>query len=149
MRETRERDFRLFVACELPPEARDALARVQADLLEQGAGRLRWVRQGIHLTLKFLGAVPPTRRSASPTPAESNRRAVHAEPALRPARQLRRAHAIARAMGGPGGRRGRARRAGRDGGESAGAAGLPAGGAVVPHLTLASARADEYGNSRS
>jgi 2'-5' RNA ligase len=60
MREKREVNLRLFVACELPPEARDALARVQADLREKGAGRLRWVRpEGIHLTLKFLGAVAP------------------------------------------------------------------------------------------
>jgi 2'-5' RNA ligase len=52
--------LRLFVACELPPEALEALARIQADLRERGAGRLRWVRpEGIHLTLKFLGAVSP------------------------------------------------------------------------------------------
>jgi 2'-5' RNA ligase len=60
MRETKEQNLRLFVACELPPEAREALARMQADLREKGAGRLRWVRpEGIHLTLKFLGAVAP------------------------------------------------------------------------------------------
>jgi 2'-5' RNA ligase len=58
--EGREQSLRLFVACELPPEAREALAQVQAELREQGAGRLRWVRpEGIHLTLKFLGAVAP------------------------------------------------------------------------------------------
>jgi RNA 2',3'-cyclic 3'-phosphodiesterase len=67
MRETKEQGLRLFVACELPPEAREALGRIQADLRERGAGRLpagrqglRWVRpEGIHLTLKFLGAVSP------------------------------------------------------------------------------------------
>jgi 2'-5' RNA ligase len=60
MREARDRDLRLFVACELPPEARDALGQVQSSLREAGAGRLRWVRpEGIHLTLKFLGAVAP------------------------------------------------------------------------------------------
>ena len=60
MRETTEKNLRLFVACELPPEARDALSRVQADLRAHGTGRLRWVRpEGIHLTLKFLGAVAP------------------------------------------------------------------------------------------
>jgi len=59
-REGMERDLRLFVACELPQEARDALAAVQSDLRAQGTGRLRWVRpEGIHLTLKFLGAVAP------------------------------------------------------------------------------------------
>jgi 2'-5' RNA ligase len=60
MREKKEGNLRLFVACELPQEALDALARLQADLREKGAGRLRWVRpEGIHLTLKFLGAVAP------------------------------------------------------------------------------------------
>jgi 2'-5' RNA ligase len=54
-----DRNLRLFVACELPQAARDALARLQEELRAQGAGRLRWVRpQGIHLTLKFLGDVP-------------------------------------------------------------------------------------------
>ncbi|HUS83457.1 MAG TPA: RNA 2',3'-cyclic phosphodiesterase [Dehalococcoidia bacterium] len=54
----RENNLRLFVACELPPEALEALARVQSDLRDQGAGRLRWVRpEGVHLTLKFLGGV--------------------------------------------------------------------------------------------
>ncbi len=56
----REKDLRLFVACELPAEALAALTQVQSELRERGAGRLRWVRpEGIHLTLKFLGAVSP------------------------------------------------------------------------------------------
>jgi RNA 2',3'-cyclic 3'-phosphodiesterase len=60
MRETQESSLRLFVACELPAEALEALGRVQAELRELGTGRLRWVRpEGIHLTLKFLGAVAP------------------------------------------------------------------------------------------
>ncbi len=50
--------LRLFVACELPDDVRTALGRVQDDLRRLGAGRLRWVRpEGIHVTLKFLGAV--------------------------------------------------------------------------------------------
>jgi 2'-5' RNA ligase len=57
-----ERDeptLRLFVACELPSEMRTALASLQEALRKKGAPRLRWVRpEGIHLTLKFLGAVP-------------------------------------------------------------------------------------------
>ncbi len=62
MRETKESGLRLFVACELPPEALDALGRIQSELRERGAGRLRWVRpEGIHLTLKFLGSVAPDR----------------------------------------------------------------------------------------
>ncbi len=60
MREKQDRGLRLFVACELPSEALEALGRIQAELRELGAGRLRWVRpEGIHLTLKFLGAVAP------------------------------------------------------------------------------------------
>lgn len=57
--------LRLFVACELPGEAREALAAVQRLLQEQGAEGLRWVRpEGIHLTLKFLGEVPARRLEA-------------------------------------------------------------------------------------
>lgn len=52
--------LRLFVACELTDETRQALGGIQTDLRRQGADRvLRWVRpEGIHLTLKFLGSVP-------------------------------------------------------------------------------------------
>ena len=54
-----EATLRLFVACELPPEMKAALASLQEALRKKGAPRVRWVRpEGIHLTLKFLGAVP-------------------------------------------------------------------------------------------
>ena len=57
--------LRLFVACELPGEARESLAAVQRLLQERGAEGLRWVRpEGIHLTLKFLGQVPARRLEA-------------------------------------------------------------------------------------
>lgn len=57
--------LRLFVACELPSEARESLAVVQRLLREGGAEGLRWVRpEGIHLTLKFLGEVPARRLEA-------------------------------------------------------------------------------------
>ncbi len=57
--------LRLFVACELPDEVRDALGNLQEELRRQGAGRLRWVRpEGIHITLKFLGEVEETRVDA-------------------------------------------------------------------------------------
>jgi 2'-5' RNA ligase len=57
--------LRLFIACELPDEAREALAAVQRLLQERGADGLRWVRpEGIHLTLKFLGEVPARRLEA-------------------------------------------------------------------------------------
>ncbi len=60
-----EPTLRLFVACELPPEMRAALASLQEALREKGAPRLRWVRpEGIHLTLKFLGAVPQEKVAA-------------------------------------------------------------------------------------
>ena len=53
---------RLFVACELPDGVRQALGRIQDDLRRLGAGRLRWARpEGIHVTLKFLGAVEESR----------------------------------------------------------------------------------------
>jgi 2'-5' RNA ligase len=57
-----ESELRLFVACELPPEMRAALAALQDTLRRQGVPPVRWVRpEGIHLTLKFLGSVPAER----------------------------------------------------------------------------------------
>ncbi len=65
MAESHPQQLRLFVACELPGEMRDALGAIQEDLRRQGAGRLRWVRpEGIHITLKFLGEVEETRVEA-------------------------------------------------------------------------------------
>jgi len=57
-------DLRLFVAIELPGEVRSVLSKMQHDLQRDAAlARLRWVRpEGIHLTLKFLGAVPAEKR---------------------------------------------------------------------------------------
>ncbi len=62
----RERDRpRLFIACELPAEVREALAGVQRDLRAAGAEGLRWVRpEGIHVTLKFLGETDAARLPA-------------------------------------------------------------------------------------
>jgi 2'-5' RNA ligase len=53
-------NLRLFVAIELPDDVRDALARAIDGLKRAGAADgLRWVRpEGMHLTLKFLGATP-------------------------------------------------------------------------------------------
>lgn len=52
-------DLRLFVAVELPDDVRNALADAIAVLQRAGMGEgMRWVRpEGVHLTLKFLGAV--------------------------------------------------------------------------------------------
>ncbi len=57
-----EQALRLFVAAELPPEARRALHQGMERLKAVVAVPLRWVGvDGIHLTLKFLGAVPARR----------------------------------------------------------------------------------------
>lgn len=62
MKVSAEQGLRLFVACELPTEATDALAQIQETLRSRVPSRLRWVRpEGIHLTLKFLGSVPASR----------------------------------------------------------------------------------------
>lgn len=58
----RPNQLRLFVACELPDDVRDALARIQADLRRMAGDSLRWVRpESIHVTLKFLGEVDGAR----------------------------------------------------------------------------------------
>ncbi|MBW1712728.1 MAG: RNA 2',3'-cyclic phosphodiesterase [Deltaproteobacteria bacterium] len=54
-------NLRLFWALELPQEVKAALAQAQRELKRTGAD-VRWVRiEAIHLTLKFLGPVPPER----------------------------------------------------------------------------------------
>lgn len=51
--------LRLFVAIELPGEVSEAVGRLQHQLQRRGLEKLRWVRpEGIHVTLKFLGATP-------------------------------------------------------------------------------------------
>ncbi len=57
-----ERPLRLFIALELPPEARLALGRTVDTLRASGVASLRWMAaENIHLTLKFLGDVTPHR----------------------------------------------------------------------------------------
>ena len=58
--------IRSFVAVELTDEVRQALAAVQRDLKAQAPpGVARWTRpDSIHLTLQFLGDVPPDRVEA-------------------------------------------------------------------------------------
>jgi len=64
--------LRLFVAIELPGEVREALGRLQHELQRRGLEKLRWVRpEGIHLTLKFLGATPVERVPAIQDALES------------------------------------------------------------------------------
>ena len=52
--------IRTFVAVELPPDIKEKLAAIQADLHRLGhMDSVRWVHpESIHLTLKFLGNVP-------------------------------------------------------------------------------------------
>ena len=51
--------LRLFVAVDLPPDVRDALAAVVAPL-RKDFPKARWVPpQNWHMTLKFLGSTPP------------------------------------------------------------------------------------------
>ncbi len=55
--------IRTFIAIELPPSARDALGKLQERLKQTPGGKAgRWGRkEGIHLTLKFLGDIPEER----------------------------------------------------------------------------------------
>jgi 2'-5' RNA ligase len=59
----RDATWRLFVALELPGSMGDDLAYQQQRVRRHLPGdHVRWVRPaGIHLTLRFLGAVPPRR----------------------------------------------------------------------------------------
>jgi 2'-5' RNA ligase len=55
---------RLFVAVEVPAAARDGLAALVSELRslepKSSAKKLRWVRpENLHVTLKFIGSVPP------------------------------------------------------------------------------------------
>lgn len=58
--------LRLFIAAELPAATRDALAATIETIRRADSERImRWVRpEGIHVTLKFLGATPPERVGA-------------------------------------------------------------------------------------
>jgi len=56
---------RLFLAVDLPPAVRAALGALQSRLRAR-CGGWRWVRpEGMHLTLRFLGEVPPDLDAAS------------------------------------------------------------------------------------
>lgn len=56
--------MRLFVALELPETVRSSLGELTQEL-KQTQADVRWVRpEGMHLTLKFIGHVPPEKLSA-------------------------------------------------------------------------------------
>ena len=53
--------IRTFIAIDVPPDAKEALATLTQALKARGLSNVRWVNpNGIHLTLKFLGNIPPT-----------------------------------------------------------------------------------------
>ncbi|MGK2965684.1 MAG: RNA 2',3'-cyclic phosphodiesterase [Tepidiformaceae bacterium] len=59
MTEPAEEHVRLFVACEIPEDAREIITTVIGDLRSRSGETVRWVRpEGLHITLKFLGEVP-------------------------------------------------------------------------------------------
>lgn len=65
MTEPPPKQLRLFVACELPDDVKDAVATVTRSIREQSGSSVRWVNpNGVHLTLKFLGEVPQNKLPA-------------------------------------------------------------------------------------
>ena len=53
--------IRTFIAIDVPPDSKEALATLTQTLNARGLSGVRWVNpSGIHLTLKFLGNIPPT-----------------------------------------------------------------------------------------
>ena len=53
--------IRTFIAIDVPPDAKEALATLTQTLKARGLSGVRWVNPiGIHLTLKFLGNIPTT-----------------------------------------------------------------------------------------
>jgi 2'-5' RNA ligase len=50
---------RLFVACEVPEDARETIGGIIETLKARSGSAVRWIRpDGVHVTLKFLGEVP-------------------------------------------------------------------------------------------
>ncbi|MCK9521304.1 MAG: RNA 2',3'-cyclic phosphodiesterase [Dehalococcoidia bacterium] len=50
---------RLFVACEVPDDVKEAIGGLITDLKGRSGNMVRWIRpEGVHVTLKFLGEVP-------------------------------------------------------------------------------------------
>jgi 2'-5' RNA ligase len=57
--ETSPDHVRLFVACEVPDDVKDAIGVLIQALKEKSGNDVRWIRpEGVHVTLKFLGEVP-------------------------------------------------------------------------------------------
>jgi 2'-5' RNA ligase len=50
---------RLFVACEVPDEVKEAIGETIEGLRKKSGPAVRWIKpEGLHVTLKFLGEVP-------------------------------------------------------------------------------------------
>jgi len=55
---TAQDHVRLFIACELPEDVREAIGEVIETLRSRSGSAVRWIKpEGIHVTLKFLGEV--------------------------------------------------------------------------------------------
>lgn len=56
---TQPETVRLFVACEVPDEVKDAIGGITRSLKDRSGNAVRWINpEGVHVTLKFLGEVP-------------------------------------------------------------------------------------------
>ncbi len=65
MTEPESEHVRLFVACEVPDEVKQAIGEVIETLRGRSGTAVRWIRpEGVHVTLKFLGEVPVRRLPA-------------------------------------------------------------------------------------
>ncbi|OAI40838.1 hypothetical protein AYO38_04985 [bacterium SCGC AG-212-C10] len=52
-------DVRLFIACEVPEDVKNAVGGLIDDLRGRSGQAVRWIRpEGVHVTIKFLGEVP-------------------------------------------------------------------------------------------
>lgn len=52
-------NLRLFVACEIPEDAKAGITEITRQLREHSGNDVRWIKaDGVHVTLKFLGEVP-------------------------------------------------------------------------------------------
>lgn len=59
MTDTAQDHVRLFVACEVPEEVKDAIGETIETLRRKSGPAVRWIKpEGVHVTLKFLGEVP-------------------------------------------------------------------------------------------
>ncbi len=59
MSENAQDHVRLFVACEVPDDVKEAIGETIEGLRKKSGPAVRWIKpEGVHVTLKFLGEVP-------------------------------------------------------------------------------------------